>query len=234
MAARRNTLTTRRIVVHTSEPSLGAARYVFEFVKGLAETDASVALFCPSNFEYLQEREACGVEVFRAGARGVEPASIAVRILRNLRFFVHTAWRQLHVCKSGDIIHFQFPLYFPFGLCFFLLAALRNCPIVFTVHDPLPHKWLWPECFRSFERKMLEWGYRLSQRIIVHNETGRKAMIREFGLHPQKLSVICHGPFRLPQCSPNLPPCGELRILVFGSIRENKGTHLAIQAVQLL
>src|SRR5213594_3394756 len=115
MAVRRNTFTTRRIVVHTSEPSLGAARYVFEFVKGLAETTTSVALFCPSNFEYLPELEACGVEVFRAGARGVEPARLAARILRNLRFFVQTAWRQHHVCRAGDIIHFQFPLYFPLG-----------------------------------------------------------------------------------------------------------------------
>jgi glycosyltransferase involved in cell wall biosynthesis len=221
-------------MVHTSEPSSGAARYVFELVKGLSGINAPVVLFCPSNFEYLRELETSGIDVFLSGARGVESATLTARVLRNLRFLSEAFWHQFRVTRRGDIVHFHFPIYFPFGLLLFLLAAAKNCPIVFTAHDPLPHKWLWPGRFRAIERRMLGWAYRLSRRIIVHNETGRGTLIREFQVDPDKLSLICHGPFSLPGCRESLPPFDEFRLLAFGSIRANKGIHLAIQAVQLL
>lgn len=221
-------------MVHTSEPSLGAARYVFELVRGLAEINMPVALFCPSNFEYLRELDPYGVPVFATGPRGVELNSLRVRILRNLKFLCRASFHQFRSTRRGDIVHFQFPVYFPFGLVFFVVAALKNCAVVFTVHDPLPHKWLLPERFRTIERTALRWAYKLSQRIVVHNESGRQTLIEHFGLDPRKISVIPHGPFSLSSASENLPPFDRLRILLFGSIRENKGIHLAIEAVQML
>jgi len=223
-----------RIVVHTSEPSLGAARYVFELVKGLAEINVPVALFCPANFEYLRDLDPYGVPVFAAGPRGVEIKSLRVRILRNLKFLCRTSLHQFRSTRRGDIVHFQFPVYFPFGLVFFIVAALKNCPVVFTAHDPLPHKWLLPERFRAIERTTLRWAYKLSRRIVVHNESGRETLIEHFRLDPRKISVIPHGPFCLSSASENLPPFDRLQILLFGSIRENKGIHLAIEAVQML
>jgi glycosyltransferase involved in cell wall biosynthesis len=200
----------------------------------LAEINAPVVLFCPSNFQYLRGLNLCGVQVFAAGPRGVELSGFAARILRNIKFLFWTSLHQFRATKRGDIVHFQFPVYFPFGLVFFLLAAIKNCPIVFTVHDPLPHKWLFPERFRGIERTTLACAYKLSQRIVVHNETGRRTLIEHFGLNPQKVSVISHGPFSLSGSNQSLPRLDRLRLLLFGSIRENKGIHLAIEAVQML
>jgi glycosyltransferase involved in cell wall biosynthesis len=74
-------------------------------------------------------------------------------------------------------------------------------------------------------------AYKLSRRVIVHNEGGRDTLIREFHLDRSKLPIISHGPFQLATCRAIFPIDG-LRLLAFGSIRENKGLHLAIQAVQ--
>jgi glycogen synthase len=220
--------------MHTSEPGLGSARYVFELVQGLVEINTPVALFCPSNFEYLQKLEASGAEVFAVSARKVELCGFAARITRNVRFLLTTSWYQLRVTRRGDIVHFQFPVYFPFGLIFFVLATLKKCLIVFTAHDPVPHKWLWPGHLRGIERNTLRFAYRLSRRLIVHNDIARRTLIQEFGLDPRKISIISHGPFSATGCSSNLPAMDEFWLLAFGSIRETKGIHLAIQAVQRL
>jgi glycosyltransferase involved in cell wall biosynthesis len=141
-------------------------------------------------------------------------------------------WYQWCLVKTGDVVHIQFPVYFPLGLSFFLIAALKNCPIVFTVHDPRPHKSVWPGWLHPAEKWMSALAYKLSRRVIVHNEDGRDTLIREFQLDPGKLSIISHGPYEPANRRAPFPAFDSLRLLAFGSIRENKGLHLAIQAVQ--
>ncbi len=222
-----------RIVLHTSEPSSGAARYVTELVAGLAANDAQVKLFCPPGFDYLSEVRSCGATVALSAHRRTGPGGLAARVAGNVRFLLGTARRQLEETQRGDIVHIQFPLYFPVGLAFFLLARMRGCAIVFTAHDPLPHKWLLPNGLRPLEWNALRLAYSLSDRLVVHNEVGRKILTERFHQNPRKIVAIPHGPLVASQPIGPAPESG-LRLLVFGSIRENKGVHLAIQAVQLL
>jgi len=223
----------QRILLHTSEPSSGAARYVSELVYGLIANGAEVALFCPPTFEFLRDVEARGAKLILAGHRGVGHASFVVRVARNVRYLLTTTFRQLLAMQSGDVLHFQFPLYFPAGLVFFALAWLRGCPIVFTAHDPKPHKWLLPTRLRWLDWNMVRLAYSISNRVIVHNETGKQVLVREFRQSPEKIAVVPHGPLRASQAI-GPAPLGSLRLLVFGSIRENKGVRLAIDAVQSL
>jgi len=220
-----------RIIVHTSEPSSGAARYVSELVAGLAANHVNVTLFCPPTFDQLGRVRSSGAAVSFAAHRSTERGSFLSRVARNLKFLIGTALRQLRTTGPGDILHVQFPLYFPAGLAFFLLARLRRCEIVFTVHDPLPHKWLLPTRLRSLEWAMVRWAYGLSDKLIVHNETGRNVLVERFRQSPGKIAVIPHGPFAATQRVDDAPR-GEFKLLLFGGIRENKGVHLAIQAVQ--
>jgi glycosyltransferase involved in cell wall biosynthesis len=70
--------------------------------------------------------------------------------------------------------------------------------------------------------------------LIVHSEAGKRALIDRFHVPPAKIRVIPHGPYRLKS---NVRPCAEterLEVLLFGSLRENKGIHLAIESVQSL
>jgi glycogen(starch) synthase len=220
-----------RIIVHTSEPSSGAARYVSEFVAGLAANHVNVTLFCPPTFDYLGRVRSSGAVIAFSAHRSTKPGGLLSRVARNMRFLIGTARRQLGATRPGDILHVQFPLYFPAGLAFFLLARLRRCEIVFTVHDPLPHKWLLPARLRRFEWAMVRWAYGLSDKLIVHNETGRRVLIERFHQSPEKIVVIPHGPLAATRPVGDAPR-GEFGLLLFGGIRENKGVHLAIQAVQ--
>jgi glycosyltransferase involved in cell wall biosynthesis len=224
----------KRVVVYTPEPCSGAARYVFELVKSLAEARASVLLFCPSNFAYAGELATRGISVSYSAARGTEPGSLLKRISRNLRFFVLHFFRQLSLCAPGDVFHVQFPLYFPFGLFSFLVAKIRGSRVVFTAHDPVPHKWLLPESLRILERGALSLAYHLSDAIIVHNEADRELLVTEFGQPVSKISVVPHGPLAVGITTHAFKNSQSLELLLFGSIREDKGIHLAVEAVYRL
>jgi glycosyltransferase involved in cell wall biosynthesis len=224
----------KRVIVYTPEPASGAARYVFELVKSLAQTGAPVLLFCPANFAYAAELATSGVPVSYSATRETEPGSLLVRVTRNLRFFGVHFLRQLSICRPGDIFHVQFPLYFPLGLVSFLVAKARGSRIVFTAHDPVPHKWLLPESLRILERGALGVAYDLSDVIIVHNEADRKLLVEAFGQPASKISVVPHGPLSLGPTVRPFTNSDFLELLVFGSIREDKGIHLAIEAVDNL
>jgi glycogen(starch) synthase len=224
----------QRIIVYTPEPASGAARYVFELVKSVAQTGASVLLFCPSNFAYASDLAASGVSVSYSATRGTEPGTLLTRIRRNLRFFGLHFLRQLFLCRPGDVFHVQFPLYFPLGLVSFLVAKARGSRVVFTAHDPVPHKWLLPASLRMLERGTLSLAYRLSDLIIVHNEADRKLLIKEFGQAESKISIVPHGPLSVGTAAHPFKSGKRLELLLFGSIREDKGIHLAVEAVHRL
>ncbi len=76
--------------------------------------------------------------------------------------------------------------------------------------------------------------YRLSDRIIVHSAAGHGTVTKEFSVLPGKLEVIAHGPFSLPSGAEETSSPDTLNVLLFGALRENKGIHLAIQAVENL
>ncbi len=191
-------------------------------------------LFCPENFAYRAELAGYRIPVCYAAVRGTEPAPLPNRIWRNLRFFGLHFLRQLSLCAPGDVFHVQFPLYFPVGLFSFLVAKMRGSRVVFTAHDPIPHKWLLPEPLRVIERGTLSLAYHLSDVIIVHNEADRQLLVEEFGQPPAKISVVPHGPLALGAATHPFKAGEFLELLLFGSIREDKGIHLAVEAVHRL
>jgi glycosyltransferase involved in cell wall biosynthesis len=131
------------------------------------------------------------------------------------------------------VVHFASTLRPPFSFAFFLPVALRGAASIVTVHDPLPHGWLLPQSLRWLERPIFQLPYRLANRLIVHNETGKEVLMRQVGRDPDSISVIPHGPY--PEAAEGRQPYPRfdcLRLLAFGSIRADKGLHLAIRAVQ--
>jgi glycosyltransferase involved in cell wall biosynthesis len=106
---------------------------------------------------------------------------------------------------------------------------------VLTAHDPLPHRWRFSQKLKWLERAMLGWSYRMCKKIVVHNERGKEVLVGEFQTDPGRIAIIPHGPFSVEskEQSP-YPEFDILRLLAFGAIRENKGLHLAIEAVQIV
>jgi glycogen synthase len=226
----------QRIFLHTPEPISSPALYVRELCRALVAQGTFVHLICPENHEARESLEHDSmVEVHAAPKRSMKREHGAVRkVFENLRFLASscvTIWRN---ADNGDIIHFQYALYFPFGPLFFLFARIRGCTIVFTVHDPVPHRWKTPRWLRWLERGALAWTYDVSHVLIVHSEPGKRALEQQFKQGASKIKVIVHGPYELGAGHISMPKSEYLEVLLFGALRENKGPHLAIEAVQQL
>ena len=225
-----------RIILHTPEPKSAAARYVRELVDALTQDGVRMQLVCPENFQFREEfgRNPNVILKFTRGRTTKPKRGCIQRIGDNLGFLSSSLAALAGNSRRGDLVHFQFAFHLPAGLLFFLTAKLRGCKIVFTVHDPFPHKWLLPECHRWLEKVSLAWAYRLSDRLIVHSEAGKRTLVEAFGQEGDKISVIAHGPYDLGCGILPMAQSDCLELLMFGSLRENKGLHLAIEAVQRL
>ncbi len=225
-----------RVVLHTPEPSSSAALYVEALSKALAAERVPVRLVCPANHQAIPALQSePAIEVRTCCARGTRTdVSVLTKIWENLRFIASSAATLLQAAEPGDVVHFQYILHLPFGLIFFACAWARRAHIVFTVHDPVPHKFLFPLPWRGIEMTTLRWAYQWSDVLIVHSDAGKRALLEKFQVSAEKIRVIVHGPYEL--AAPVLP-CSEterVEVLFFGSLRENKAPHLAIQAVQRL
>jgi glycosyltransferase involved in cell wall biosynthesis len=223
-----------RLFVFTAEPASGAAQYVKSQVLALRGAGVPVSLLCPSNYAYRAEVEAAGAEVIQGGYRPIQPAGLAARIIRNIRYSLANAACLFGAVRAGDVVHFQFLPPLPLSIFFILLAVLKRCRVVLTAHDPLPHRWVYSQGLRGVELSMLRWTYRLSTAVIVHNDSGKAVLRDKFQEPESKIAVIPHGPLFPGETPPPLPVSDRLKLLLFGSIRENKGVHLAVQAVQQL
>jgi len=223
-----------RVIVHTPEPRDGAAKYVSELVVALREAREDVILFCPENFEYRDAVLAAGVEISNAPSRDVSQAGLVRRVVRNLTFMFKAARAQYKLVHRGDVVHFQNTLHLPLGFVFYWLVSMKGGRIVLTAHDPLPHRWRFPQSMRWIEKGMLKIAYSLCDAIVVHNENGKEILLKEFQQNSERIAVIPHGPDTHAQHNSEFPEFDCLRLLAFGSIRENKGIHLAIEAVQRL
>jgi glycogen(starch) synthase len=225
-----------KVVLHTPEPASSAALYVEALSKALVADGVPVTVVCPANHQAINAlRCDPSVKVRTCGERGTRTdVALAMKVWENLRFVMSSAWTLLRATKPGDAIHLQYILHLPFGLIFLACGWIRRAHIVFTVHDPLPHKFLFPASLRGLEMSALRRAYQWSDVLIVHSEAGKRTLVNVFRIPAEKIRVIVHGPYELKK---KVEPCREanrLEVLFFGSLRENKAPHLAIQAVQQL
>ena len=227
---------TRRIFLHTPEPFSSAALYVDELSRALTLEGCPVHLVCPENHQARKafERNPL-ITVHPTAARSTDRShGLFRKLLANARFLCSSCAVLFCNARRGDVVHFQYSLHLPFGALLFACARLRGCKIVYTAHDPLPHKWLLTPKLRWIERLALKWMYQVSDNIMVHSEAGKRPIVERFGQSSTKVKVIAHGPYELGAGVLAVPKSEYMEVLLFGSIRENKGVHLAIEAVQQL
>jgi glycosyltransferase involved in cell wall biosynthesis len=225
----------QRVILHTPEPFSSAALYVDELSRALTSEGIPVHLVCPENHQARRAFDSNPmITVHPTAARSTDRSHGLLQKLQvNARFLCSSCAVLFRSARRGDLVHFQYSLHLPFGALLFGCARLRGCKIVYTAHDPLPHKWLMPK-FRWIERLALAWMYRVSDNIIVHSDAGKRTIVEGFGQSGTKVKVIPHGPYELGTGVLAVPKSEYMEVLLFGAIRENKGAHLAIEAVQQL
>lgn len=94
--------------------------------------------------------------------------------------------------KRPAIIHIQWLRVPHFDYMFYwLVKHLFKLMIIFTAHNVLPHNT--GNRYKGIYRKM----YRLVSHIIVHADATRKEIQEDFGIEPDKFSVIHHGTLKM-------------------------------------
>lgn len=129
-----------------------------------------------------------------------------------------------------DIVHIQqlrlirSPL--PVELWFLRFARVRGCRLVYTVHNVLPHD------SGSAHRVVYGRLYSFVHALICHSEDSRDRLIAEFGVRPEKMWVIPHGPLFQPASGRNeiLPPKSGFVVLWQGFVRPYKGVEFLLNS----
>ncbi len=131
------------------------------------------------------------------------------------------------VRRRPDAVHVQ---WLPLGAVdrgFWRAAsALLGFPVAYTAHDALPND----PTPRRLRRAAL--NARAFDRVVVHSEHGRRALVDELGVDPTCVRVIPHGALTaFREVAPVAPavPAGPLVALV-GLIRPYKGLDVLLDA----
>jgi glycosyltransferase involved in cell wall biosynthesis len=130
--------------------------------------------------------------------------------------------RQIHHFRP-DVIHYQQ------GHLWFNLALplLRKYPLVVTVHDPRYHAGDLDS--QRTPQRLMDWGFRRADRIIVHGESLKRQVVELFGFAREKVQVIPHVAIG-SVTPPNAAEVTSPSLLFFGRIWPYKGLHYLIKA----
>jgi glycosyltransferase involved in cell wall biosynthesis len=145
------------------------------------------------------------------------------------------AWAIRLLLSRPDVVHVQYLPMLNRGITldFWFLRYCRalGMKLVYTVHDLLPHD--------SGERHKNTFVrlYKLVDVLICHAETAKERLISDFGVAPDRIWVIPHGPFfydfassRGTEIRTQLAPNGECLVLWQGFIFQYKGIDFLLDA----
>jgi glycosyltransferase involved in cell wall biosynthesis len=135
-----------------------------------------------------------------------------------------------------DVLHVHFPPVLPLDARWLQLIR-RRIPVVHTVHN------LWPHGARrdARDRQRLRRLYHACHHLIAHTEDTVQGLAEEFGVPPERISLIPHGNFRhfWNQERASVPLLDDAAkrtptILMFGELRPSKGTDVLLRAAAML
>jgi glycogen(starch) synthase len=224
-------------VIHYTQASRsGAAWYVFNLVRAMARGEATIHLVCPCDFDYLDRLRADPRNLWISARIPSVGKGSRARKLWQMLVQIVVGFRTVRALRGGRrgsaIVHINFP-----GLMFFTIPLLIGFRLsgfrtILNVHDVLPHRWLLPRSLRFVEWAVLRGMYLAADKLVVHHREALTLLGEKFGIRFEKVAVIPHGPFRLSNAPVPYKEDSAIVALLFGDLRENKGLHLAIRAVQ--
>ena len=157
-------------------------------------------------------------------------------VSRATTYPIRAVRRQQAVAKGRfDIAHVIYLNYFTDGLSLARLA--KKVPLVCTVHDVLPHQSRVPA---RLERGLLAAQYRSAGTIVVHHPSVGVRLTQEFDVDPGRIHFV---PWAVPlvghaqPVATDVPPRSDAEIctiLMFGTLRRNKGVDVLLKAMDLI
>jgi glycosyltransferase involved in cell wall biosynthesis len=219
------------VVLLTLSSQAGAADFVARLANAVARARPGTALVCPSDFEKASELEGVRVLPFdiadtSAMGRARKTAAFATQM--------SAARKALASETAPGIVHVNFPGWGPLVARDLRELRARGSRILFEVHDVVPHYWRLPRAARALEASWYRASYRAADAVVVHTRASRD-LIRSWAGVTAPVFVIPLGEYSMrPEPLPPRALGGERVVLLLGRLRENKGVHLAVRAVQRL
>jgi len=159
-----------------------------------------------------------------------------IDIKRRLTWYNPLSWITEGLFSRAQLLHAQWWSMPLFPVFFIICAAFRarNKPVVFTVHNVLPHES--SRLYKMFSKRLFRFG----NYFIVHTEANLRQLVYHYKIPRRKVTVIPHG--RLDFQIQNISDPHKIReamgfsvddkiILVFGAIRSYKGIDTALKAI---
>lgn len=218
----------RRVAVYTKIwLSGGSGLFAQELVAGILDAGGGVFFVAPSAEDSQFERPRAGL-IRAKPPRQLDSGSRLRRIIASFARIGGSALGLARARLQTRIFIVTIPDPFVFSLPMLMLLRLTGARIIYVVHDPLPHAWRLPQWLRPIENAGFQAMYSLSSALVVLSEAGRPALAGAYRLGKRHVAVIEHGIFVLGEPTP-APGHGSL--LLFGTLRRNKGIREAIAGV---
>ncbi|HEX5613926.1 MAG TPA: glycosyltransferase family 4 protein [Acidimicrobiia bacterium] len=138
------------------------------------------------------------------------------------------ARRTAVVAGGFDVAHIVYLNYFTDWYA--LRRLRRSVPVVCDVHDVVPHQARVP---RRLERALLARQYAAATAIVVHHDAVRDQLVRDFPVDRDRVAVVPWPIFPV-RAEPRSAPQATRRVLVFGTLRRNKGIDVFLDATARL
>lgn len=202
------------------------------------ELAAAMAARCP--VEFISFREMYPRFLYPGGGLADDPTLPDLRhprltVQRRLTWYNPAGWLRAGLSTEADLLHAQWwslPLA-PVYLAVCAAFKIRKKPVVFTVHNVLPHEK--SRAYAAASQRL----FSLGDHFIVHTEQGRRQLHTRYRIPASRISRIPHGTLDFHVA----PGPGERSIrnvlgiaadervvLLFGAIRPYKGVDTAIRA----
>ncbi|HEY0315232.1 MAG TPA: glycosyltransferase family 4 protein [Sphingomonas sp.] len=206
----------------------GTTLFAQELVDGLLDIGADVTFIAPPGETEPDGRQRLRLTRMRpprekmgGGSRLARAASSFARVLAADYYLLKARFStRLFIITIPDPMLFVLPA--------LLLLRLTAARIILVEHDPVPHAWRLPPRWRWFEKRSLGLRYRLSDLIVVLSDASRDKLSESYPRTRDIVRVCQHGVF--PMGEPQPPPAAG-RLLLFGTIRRNKGITEAMAGV---
>ena len=203
------------------------------------ELSHAIANYC--NIEFISFKSIYPVFLYPGGNLAddttyPEITNPAIRVRRRLTWYNPLSWIMEGLLPRAELLHAQWwslPL-FPVFLTICILFKLRKKPIIFTVHNVLPHDN--SRLYKILSRLL----FKVGDHFIVHSSIGRQQMTVHYRIPKECISVIPHGSLDFFVKKQKDPVTvrhemgfsdKELIIFIFGAIRPYKGIDTAIKAM---
>jgi glycosyltransferase involved in cell wall biosynthesis len=220
----------RPLDVALIDPSGYSRPYDHELARSLARRGNQVTLYTAA-FVHGQPPAAEGYAVeelfYRCtnrlpGPGRVRQAAKAVEHVAGL-----AALRRRLLGRRPDVVHVQWSVLRPPERRFYRSLARAGLPVVFTAHDPVPN------VGGAARRRSAAATARVFERVIVHTEWGRRALVERCGVDPGRIRLIPHGELAFLREQPVVDPPADApgpTVVLPGLIRGYKGTDLMLAA----